>query len=70
MEAVVGDFATGDSVEIAAGTLMGLKGRVVKKEGKRKFQIELASLGLNLLISVDAAFLEKLPVGSSRVFTD
>lgn len=50
-------FATGDLVEISAGTLMGLKGRIVKKEGKHNFQIELTSLGLNLLISVDAAFL-------------
>ncbi len=58
--AVAGDFEAGDLVEIAGGTLIGLKGRVIKKEGRRQFQIELASLGLNLLISVDAAFLEKL----------
>lgn len=51
------NFETGDLVEISAGNLMGLKGRIVKKEGKRNFQIELTSLGLNLLISVDAAFL-------------
>ncbi len=50
-------FETGDLVEISAGNLMGLKGRIVKKEGKRNFQIELTCLGLNLLISVDAAFL-------------
>jgi transcription antitermination factor NusG len=55
-------LSTGDLVEIAAGTLMGLKGRVVKQDGKRQFQIELISLGLNLLITVDAVFLEKLPV--------
>jgi len=54
-----GTFETGDLVEISAGTLIGLKGRIVKKEGKRNFQIELITLGVNLLISVDAAFLGK-----------
>lgn len=70
VEATVGDFHTGDLVEITAGTLMGLKGRVIKKEGRRKFQIELASLGLSLLISVDAFFIEKLPAGFSSEFLD
>lgn len=70
IEAVVGDFATGDLVEIAAGALMGLKGKVINKEGKRKFQIELAALGMSLLISVDAVFLEKLPAGTSANFMD
>ena len=36
--ALTGNFEAGDLVEIAAGTLMGLKGRVAKKEGKRTFQ--------------------------------
>ena len=59
VQVAVGEFEPGDLVEIAAGTLMGLKGRVLKKEGKRKLQIELVSLGMSLLISLDAAFLEK-----------
>jgi hypothetical protein len=42
---------------------------VVKREGKRKFQIELASLGMSLLISVDAAFLERLPAGATAAFS-
>lgn len=65
---VIAEYKEGDLVEIAAGSLMGLKGRIIKKEGKRSFQIELASLGLDLHISVDAAFLEKLPPGSSRFY--
>jgi transcription antitermination factor NusG len=64
-----GDLVTGDRVEISAGTLMGLRGKVVRQEGKRRFQIELATLGLQLLITVDAAFLDKLPPGSSEAFT-
>ncbi len=52
-------FASGDPVEISAGNLMGLKGHIVRVEGKRKMQVELAYLGQNLLITVDTAFLEK-----------
>lgn len=59
-----GVFAEGDWVEIGAGNLMGLAGRVVKSEGKRKFQVELQHLFHSLLITVDAAFLAKtrLPI--------
>lgn len=59
VEAVKGSFSEGDPVEIAAGNLMGLKGRIVKVEGKRKFQVELNYLFHSLLITVDASFLEK-----------
>ncbi len=60
VEAVPGAaFAEGDPVEISAGNLMGLRGRVVRVEGKRKFQVELQHLFHSLLITVDAAFLEK-----------
>lgn len=59
VEAVKGSFAEGDPVEIAAGNLTGLKGRIVKMEGKRKFQVELDYLFHSLLITIDAAFLEK-----------
>ena len=59
VQAVPGNFAEGDPVEISAGTLVGLKGRIVKVEGKRKFQVELRYLFHSLLITVDAAFLEK-----------
>lgn len=59
VEAVPGQFAEGDPVEISAGNLMGMKGRIVKLEGKRKMQVELAALGYSLLITIDATFLEK-----------
>ena len=59
VEAVPGVLAEGDPVEIAAGNLMGLKGRIVKSEGKRKFQVELQYLFHSLLITVDAVFLER-----------
>lgn len=59
VEAVKGNFAEGDPVEIAFGNLAGLKGRIVRIEGKRKFQVELDYLFHSLLITVDAAFLER-----------
>ncbi len=55
-----GSFSEGEPVEITAGNLMGMKGRMVKREGARKFQVELLTLGYSLLISVDGAFLGKL----------
>ncbi|MBL7825925.1 MAG: UpxY family transcription antiterminator [Saprospiraceae bacterium] len=57
--ATPGHFAEGDPVEISAGGLTGLKGLIVRQEGKRKFQVILNHFGMSLLISIDAAFLEK-----------
>ncbi|MFN0175601.1 MAG: UpxY family transcription antiterminator [Saprospiraceae bacterium] len=58
--AIPGSFSEGEQVEITAGNLVGMKGRIVKTEGTRKFQVELLTLGYSLLISVDGAFLGKL----------
>lgn len=59
LEVVPGVFSDGELVEIAAGNLTGMKGRIVKSEGKRKFQIELFALGYSLLLSIDRVFLRK-----------
>lgn len=59
VEVIQGIFETGDQVEIAAGALAGLRGQIIKKEGKRMFQVELASLSMRLLISIDASMLAK-----------
>lgn len=56
---VPGAFTEGDMVEISAGNLMGLRGQILKIEGKRKMQVVLEHIGYSLLISVDAAFLAK-----------
>jgi transcription antitermination factor NusG len=60
IEAVQGQLEEGDWVEISAGNLTGLKGRIVQVQGKRKFQVELSHIGYSLLITVDAAFLQHL----------
>ncbi|MFN0214752.1 MAG: UpxY family transcription antiterminator [Saprospiraceae bacterium] len=60
LELIPGSFTEGEPVEITAGNLIGMKGRIVKTEGTRKFQIELLTLGYSLLLSLDAAYLGKL----------
>ncbi len=59
VEVVQGHLEEGDAVEISAGALMGMKGRIIKTEGKHKFQVELSHLFHSLHITIDAAFLEK-----------
>ncbi len=60
VEAVVGHhMQTGDSVVISAGPLIGIHGIIIRADGKRKMQVELQKMGYTLLMSVDAAFLEK-----------
>jgi transcription antitermination factor NusG len=59
LELVPGTFAEGDAVEISAGNLMGLRGNIVRQEGKRRMQVQLNQLGYTLLITVDTAFLAR-----------
>lgn len=59
LELMPGVFSEGDPVEISAGSLAGLRGRIVKKDGKRRFCVELEQVGFSLLLTVDAGFLEK-----------
>ena len=59
LEAIAGNVYPGDPVMVSAGPLMGLSGKVVKVDGKRKFQVELERLGYTLLISIDAQFIQK-----------
>lgn len=59
VEAVPSFLCEGDFVEINAGNLVGVKGKIVKKEDKRKMLVELTQLGYGLLITIDRVFLEK-----------
>ncbi len=54
VEAVAGRLSEGDWVEIAVGTLAGLRGRLVRVADKRRVQVELAQLGYSLLLHVEA----------------
>lgn len=53
-------FNEGDEVEIIAGNLTGLRGRLISKEGKKLFAVELESLGYSLRMTVDQALLHKI----------
>jgi transcription antitermination factor NusG len=54
------DFHTGDWVEIAAGNLIGLQGRVVQTAGKQQLLIDLETIGYALRLTLDAAILRKI----------
>jgi transcriptional antiterminator RfaH len=54
------EFQSGDWVEIAAGNLIGLQGRVVQSTGKQQLLVDLETLGYTLQITLDAALLCKI----------
>ncbi|MEQ1746644.1 MAG: UpxY family transcription antiterminator [Saprospiraceae bacterium] len=58
--AVPGLLMEGDPVEISGGALTGLRGHIVKTEGKRRFQVALERLGYSLLITVDGGLLGRV----------
>ena len=62
LSVIEGTVGAGDPVIITAGPLTGLEGRIVKTEGKRRFQVELERLGYSLLITIDAHFIQKTGV--------
>lgn len=55
-----GLFKEGEEVEIIAGKLTGLKGRLLAKQGKQTFLISLSNIGYSLTIEVDENLLSKL----------
>lgn len=58
--ALPGTWLEGDQVEIAAGTLAGLKGRLVSFAGKKQVQITLDRLDYRLLLTLDPGLLRKI----------
>lgn len=50
----------GDDVEVIAGNLTGLRGKLVALEGKKHFVVELQTLGYSLRMTIDPAHLHKL----------
>ena len=50
----------GDRVEIISGSLVGIKGILLKKAGKRNFSIRLESIGVNLDVQIDKSYLRKV----------
>lgn len=58
-------YSVGEEVEIIAGQLTGLKGKLVKQEGKNKFLVELNNIGFELIMTVNVEQLQKKVTGLS-----
>jgi transcription antitermination factor NusG len=54
------ELHVGDEVEIAQGTLIGLKGKLIRQAGKKHFIVELDSIGVQLQINIDTSILRKI----------
>jgi transcription antitermination factor NusG len=54
------DFEEGDRVEVLTGRLAGLKGKLLHKQGKQSFMVELAGMGHSLSLTVDSSLLRKI----------
>lgn len=54
------EYLPGDDVEIIAGELTGLRGKLLKKESDKNFLIELESLGYQLRMQVDPTLLHRI----------
>ncbi len=60
IEIVQSRITKGDRVEIVGGSLTGTTGKLVEKENKKRFLIELDNIGYSLLIEVDPMLLRKI----------
>jgi transcriptional antiterminator RfaH len=54
------DYSEGQMVEIVAGNLTGLRGKLVKKKSKHHFIVALDYIGIQLEMEVDKALLQKV----------
>jgi transcriptional antiterminator RfaH len=52
-------FATGEEVTIGVGSLNGLRGQIIKVQGKHKLVISIAALRYNLTLDIDPRFVER-----------
>jgi transcription antitermination factor NusG len=58
-------YLAGDEVEVIAGGLMGLRGRLVKVQGKERVLVEIDNSGYVLQMNIDIQFLKKIAVPSA-----
>ena len=54
------EFLSGDMVEISAGPLMGLQGKLITLNGKQKVAVELINSEFYLKISIELSLLKKI----------
>ena len=60
VEAHLGQFIEGDTVEVVGGKLTGIRGRLVEKQGKKQMVVELESVGYSLKMNIDISLLRKV----------
>ena len=53
-------YVEGDLVEVTSGNLVGLRGTLVSKEGKKRFSIVLDNLGCTLKMTIDPSILRRV----------
>lgn len=54
------EYVEGMSVEVIAGNLTGIKGKLIEKQGKHNFLVELDSIAYQLKINIDPAHLRPI----------
>ncbi len=54
------DMSKGDEVEIIAGNLTGIKGVLIEKEGSKRFVVQLSTIGMQLMMTIDKSNLKLL----------
>ena len=55
-------FEEGEEVEVIAGHLTGVRGKVISKLGKKSFLVELKTLGFQLMVNVDIKLLRPVKI--------
>ena len=55
-------WENGDFVEVISGNLTGLSGKIVRRQGKREFLVELETLGYQLNVRIDLSLLRRKSV--------
>ena len=60
VEAQMGRFQEGDTVEVIGGKLTGLRGKLVEKQGKKQMVVELDNVGYSLKMNIDISLLRKV----------
>ncbi|MBK6499742.1 MAG: UpxY family transcription antiterminator [Saprospiraceae bacterium] len=55
-------FEEGEEVEVIAGHLTGVRGKVISKLGKKSFLVELKTLGFQLMVNVDIKLLRHVKI--------
>ncbi len=53
-------YTEGDIIEVVAGNLTGLRGKLISRQGKKCFLVELSTVGYSLQINIEPHLLRKV----------